>query len=92
MDVSCLNLTGVCGGGGTDSEKKGDSRCKISNETVAEIEILFKGKNLNIWSFFLYIIWMIWSERTIVLIVLSQKFKSMFNPLRNVFFFKSIHC
>lgn len=22
MDVSCLNLTGVCGGGGTDSEKK----------------------------------------------------------------------
>lgn len=23
MDVSCLNLTGVCGGGGTDSEKKG---------------------------------------------------------------------
>ena len=35
----------------------------------------------------MYIIWMIWSERTIVLIVLSQKFKSMFNPLRNVFSF-----
>lgn len=32
------------GGGGIGSKKKKDSNCKISNETVAEIEILFKEK------------------------------------------------
>ncbi|KAH0438654.1 hypothetical protein IEQ34_026050 [Dendrobium chrysotoxum] len=41
--VSCLNLTGVRGGGGTGSER--DSSCQISNETVAGIEISFKEKD-----------------------------------------------
>ncbi|KAI5668591.1 hypothetical protein M9H77_18444 [Catharanthus roseus] len=36
--------------------KKKDSICKISNETVAGIEILFKEKDLKYGSFFFYII------------------------------------
>ena len=43
ISVSCLNLTGVRGGGG----KKRDSSCKISNETVAGIEISFKEKDIK---------------------------------------------
>ncbi|GMN72474.1 hypothetical protein TIFTF001_052016 [Ficus carica] len=45
--VSCLNLTGARDGGGTGSEKKRDSSCKISNETVTGIEISFKEKDIK---------------------------------------------
>ncbi|KAL3612986.1 Protein Ycf2 [Castilleja foliolosa] len=47
INSSCLNLTGVRGGGGTGAGKKRDSSCKISNETVAGIEILFKEKDFK---------------------------------------------
>ncbi|KAH0849811.1 hypothetical protein HID58_096066 [Brassica napus] len=46
--------------------KKRDFCCKISNETVAGIDISFKEKISNIWSFFLYIIWMIRSARAMI--------------------------
>lgn len=46
--------------------KKSDSSCKISNETIAGIEISSKRKISNIWSSFLYIIWMIRSVRTMI--------------------------
>ena len=42
-----LNLTGVRGGEATRSEKKKDSSCKTSNETVTRIEISFKEKDIK---------------------------------------------
>ncbi|KAK3036002.1 hypothetical protein RJ639_031175 [Escallonia herrerae] len=44
--AACLNQTGVHGGGGTELKKNKDSSLKISNETVAGIEILFKKEDI----------------------------------------------
>ncbi|KAH0849726.1 LOW QUALITY PROTEIN: hypothetical protein HID58_096140, partial [Brassica napus] len=46
--------------------KKRDFCCKISNETVAGIDISFKEKDIKYLEFLLYIIWMIRSARAMI--------------------------
>nr|ATL76608.1 hypothetical protein [Chenopodium album] len=63
--VSCLNLTEVRGGGGTGSEKRGILVVRYLMKPSLELRS-HKRKISNIWSFPLYITWMIRSARTMI--------------------------
>ncbi|KAL2922557.1 Protein Ycf2 [Bienertia sinuspersici] len=64
--VSCLNRIGVRGGGGTESEKRGILVVRYLMKSSLELRSHSKRKISNIWSFPLYIIWIIRSARTMI--------------------------